>query len=293
MSSLWREAERKSSAFKTRYGQCKFSLGAFKGTPRPTETFLVHSFFLNLFELFVQQGDPLGTIFFCLGFHGVLNPIFQKVDAPPNALLLLLFVDDIFVCGSPVAIAEITTQIQSVLPNANLKLGTERGKMVCFSPEAPRSNDLKSLGIGKAEVITVLGSPIGPNTQISKWLHTLAQEYQQASQDHCLIMFSNPHESLELFVKTITPKLTYICRTTPLSLTPFQDFIKQTTTTNINYLLNLLQVPHLHPNKELHLSRVEAAGPSKVKRWWWLELLSEHPPSSLPWLLDLSLPTLL
>ena len=94
----------------------------------------------------VQQGDPLGTIFFCLGFHGILNPIFQKVDAPPNALLLLLFVDDIFVCGSPVAIAEITTQIQSVLPNANLKLGTERGKMVCFSPEAPRSNDLKNLG---------------------------------------------------------------------------------------------------------------------------------------------------
>ena len=202
----------------------------------------------------VQQGDPLGTIFFCLGFHGILNPIFQKVDAPLNALLLLLSVDDIFVCGSLVAIAEITTQIQSVLPNANLKLGTERGKMVCFSPEAPRSNDLKNLGIGKAEVITVLGSPIGLNTQISKWLHTLAQEYQQASQDHCLIMFSNPHESLELFVKTITPKLTYICRTTPLSLTPFQDFIKQTTTTNINYLLNPLQVPHLHPNKELHLS---------------------------------------
>ena len=213
----------------------------------------------------VQQGDPLGTIFFCLGFHGVLNPIFQKVDAPLNALLLLLFVDDIFVCGSPVAIAEITTQIQSVLPNANLKLGTERGKMVCFSPKAPRSNDLKNLGIGKAEVITVLGSPIGLNTQISKWLHTLAQEYQQASQDHCLIMFSNPHESLELFVKTITPKLTYICRTTPLSLTPFQDFIKQTTTTNINYLLNLLQVPHLHPNKELHLSQVEAAGLPKSK----------------------------
>ena len=78
-------------------------------------------------------------------------------------------------------------------------------------------------------------------------------------------MFSNPHESLELFVKTTTPKLTYICRTTPLSLTPFQDFIKQTTTTNINYLLNLLQVPHLHPNKELHLSRVEAAGLPKSK----------------------------
>ena len=78
-------------------------------------------------------------------------------------------------------------------------------------------------------------------------------------------MFSNPHESLELFVKTITPKLTYICCTTPLSLTPFQDFIKQTTTTNINYLLNPLQVPHLHPNKELHLSQVEAAGLPKSK----------------------------
>eukprot|EP00008_Paramoeba_atlantica_P015343 CAMPEP_0201495296 /NCGR_PEP_ID=MMETSP0151_2-20130828/53114_1 /ASSEMBLY_ACC=CAM_ASM_000257 /TAXON_ID=200890 /ORGANISM="Paramoeba atlantica, Strain 621/1 / CCAP 1560/9" /LENGTH=54 /DNA_ID=CAMNT_0047884177 /DNA_START=142 /DNA_END=303 /DNA_ORIENTATION=- len=48
----------------------------------------------------VQQGDPLGTIFFCLGLQGVLDPIFQEIDDPANALLLLLFVDDIFVCGT-------------------------------------------------------------------------------------------------------------------------------------------------------------------------------------------------
>ena len=57
----------------------------------------------------VQQEDPFRTIFFCLEFHRVFNLIFQKIDALLNALLLFLFVDDIFVCGSLVAIAKITT----------------------------------------------------------------------------------------------------------------------------------------------------------------------------------------
>ena len=69
----------------------------------------------------VQQGDPLGTIFFCLGLQGVLDPIFQEIDDPANALLLLLFVDDIFVCGTqlplPGLLLKFKASSQMPIPN--------------------------------------------------------------------------------------------------------------------------------------------------------------------------------
>ena len=133
--------------------------------------------------------------------------------------------------------------------------------MACYSTRADKNVLLRNLGIYKTKLIEILGTPIGSVDKVAQWLQTLAEEYRQTANDHQALIFSHPHESLELFFKTVIPKLTYISQMLPLSLSMYSDFVGNATTTNTNNILNLLQVPFLHPVEKLNESQLAVGLP--------------------------------
>jgi hypothetical protein len=212
----------------------------------------------------VQQGDPLGSLLFCIGLHTLLEGILEKAfdaSASTSSPFIYLYCDDIFVVGEGDACAIIVKSIQDALPKGGLHLGTERGKMTCFSPAHDTSHTtLPNMGIQRVTCIEVLGAPIGPAPEMAAWLERAIDKHRESIQKHSLIIHSHPHESMELFVKTIVPKLNYTCRCLPVSLPPFQSFVTTSTSLDTNYLLNFLQIPYLHPLLPQHKARLCAVG---------------------------------
>jgi hypothetical protein len=209
----------------------------------------------------VQQGDPLGSLLFCLGLNIVLEPLLTSIPLDSSAIKILLFVDDIFILGTTASSTLAIAEIRKLLPDGNLTLGSQRGKNTFISPSLSQDfSDIEAMGVQKVPCLDILGAPLGGVQECVEWLEHKLLEYQRVVQLHAPIVHEYPHESLELYLKTITPQLNYICRCLPVLHPRFAFFARRTRVLDANYVLNLLRIPLFHTDEVQSTLRIEHLG---------------------------------
>jgi hypothetical protein len=215
-------------------------------------------------EVGVQQGDPLGSLLFCLALQHILEEAFAEIKSlVPNAHIFI-YIDDIYLVGCSSDLVTAFAIIKKALPNGGLHLGTERDKMSCYCP-SPNTDaqPLTNIGIKRVDVLECLGGPIGPIKECAEWTKSVAEGYKSAINSLAPIAQPYPHETMELYLKTIIPKLNFTYRTLPTHTSDFHEYCSTITQYNVNFILNFLNIPQLHTDEVQCRARKDALGISK------------------------------
>jgi hypothetical protein len=212
----------------------------------------------------VQQGDPLGSLLFCLALQHILENAFKEIKTQVPGAHIFIYIDDIYLVGRCADLVTALGIIKEALPHGGLHLGTDRDKMSFYCP-TPNTDaqPLIELGIKRVIVLECLGGPIGPMKECAEWTRNVAEEYKAAINSLAPIAHQHPHETMELYLKTIIPKLNFTYRTLPTHTTDFNDYCSTITKYNMNFILNFLNVPQLHTDEIQCRARKDALGISK------------------------------
>ena len=111
-----------------------------------------------------RQGDPLGTLLFCVGVDGVFR---KALEGSQGSVRAMAYVDDLYLVGAPDKLLSVYTALVSEASKVGLTVASHKCKMIYFHGDKhPLSDDvrvfLEQTTISLHEkAVTVLGSPIG------------------------------------------------------------------------------------------------------------------------------------
>jgi ribonuclease HI len=156
----------------------------------------------------VRQGDPLGPVFFAIGFHGILQQLSQEfLDVSISAYL-----DDVSVTGSVDALISVAKRFKELAASRGLTVNLEKSKLL-VPPDAQEPPDGSDLPIMR-DGIELLGSPIGTAEFESDFC---IQRVNHLGKLALLDMESAvPVQNRYLLLKdAVLPTLNYLWRTVP------------------------------------------------------------------------------
>ena len=114
----------------------------------------------------VQQGDPLGPLFFAVGLHPVISAICHQLKSA------WWYLDDGTLVGTPAQIASCLEWLEPNLRSIGLEIN--RAKTIIWTPTAlsePLPSSLSSYSIAPPDQgVTVLGTPVGAEPFVLSWL---------------------------------------------------------------------------------------------------------------------------
>ena len=198
---------------------------------------LIHPLGSILSKAGVQQGDPLGPLFFSLVLQIIINKIKRAV---PDLLLNLWYLDDGVLAGSVKSVARAFELIHNEGARLGLSLSLKKSElysstrtdttqiMKCF-PATLHSHDVpippKSIPLRNDLNFVLLGSPIGDGDFCNSFADSAIRGGKKLLR--LLEELGDTHTSLHLLSSCCSfGKFNHIIRSTPLSLveSPIADF---------------------------------------------------------------------
>ena len=160
-----------------------------------------------------QQGDPLGSIYFAVGFQIVLETIKRRC---PHLHSIHAFVDNATVIGTPADLIEAVPVIRDELAKAGMKLKYCRLFARQSVSVPPSLSELVSV---THEGFNVMGAPIGVDTFVESASQSIVTEsYQKRSSQLLPLAKVNAQVALLILKACISRRPLYISQLTPPTL---------------------------------------------------------------------------
>ena len=131
-----------------------------------SQPFLFHSLGILTSESAVQQGDPLGPLFFAL----VLHRIVSSIDADDDCLNLLYqawYLDDGVLAGSKSSLLRALTIIENIGPSLGIFINLSKCEVFCGSDTTMFPDSMKAFHTPNLDI---LGAPIGDYIHCAKFI---------------------------------------------------------------------------------------------------------------------------
>jgi hypothetical protein len=192
----------------------------------------------------VDQGDPLGPLFFAIGIWVLCKDI--MVDNP--RVVFLFYIDDLIMQGKADDLANIISQVREGLLTGNLALSTDKGKQDVFCPVGKFTEDYlrvcSELGaVGGADGMVILGIPVGRADYVEKEIKNTVQKYEKELTLLLPMARLFPKHALSIFSKCTLPTFNYTLRnTSPVYMGEVESDISDM---DRAFLLHVLQRPCL------------------------------------------------
>src|SRR5256714_8370570 len=164
----------------------------------------------SLLESGVQQGDPLGPVYFCCGLQSLidriaaLQPVYQK-----------WYMDDGGIVGSP----ELLLKVWEILKNGGVPLGLELNSKKCewswLNPDCNLVCPIDGVPRTTKNEIQMLGVPLGSQEFTEKFVKRDLLDVAEGVMSK-LIDFEDTQAAMRLSFGIV--RATHFMRTTPLSL---------------------------------------------------------------------------
>ncbi|XP_065315245.1 uncharacterized protein LOC135924125 [Gordionus sp. m RMFG-2023] len=111
----------------------------------------------------IQQGDPLGSLFFCLG----INEIVKSINEACSLSLHAWYIDDGILCGPNDEINEAVMIIKDAGLSIGLSINHEKSEFIPINSSENNFHNFKQITL---EELSHLGAPVGRHTAISSFL---------------------------------------------------------------------------------------------------------------------------
>lgn len=153
----------------------------------------------------VQQGDPLGSLIFCLTVHPLLSSL--------NSNLTIGYLDDFTLGGSVSTVANDVNTIINKGASVGLHLNRSKCEVISRQADITRHPQFHGFQHHTPDTATLLGSPLSIGLALDNTLSALHDNLQCAI-DRLRLLSS--HDALVLLKNSLGgPKLQYVMRTTP------------------------------------------------------------------------------
>ena len=179
-----------------------------------TNLVLVNGIIIGRSSSGVRQGDPLGPLFFSLGFMEALSTTksnFPEVD-------ILAYLDDCFFHGEKTVTLEALKFFQTALLVTNLKIKFAKNKTSIFGNASLGVEGLEELYVAEGGFL-VLGCPVGSEAYVAGSLKTIFDDYENYI---FLLKHVDPQIGFILLKMCVNTKPSYISRVCPPWLLEFQ-----------------------------------------------------------------------
>ncbi|XP_065321304.1 uncharacterized protein LOC135928769 [Gordionus sp. m RMFG-2023] len=113
----------------------------------------------------IQQGDPLGSLFFCLG----INDIIKSINSVCSLSLHSWYIDDGILGGSNVEVNKAVNIIKEAGSAIGLSINPEKPEFIPINTIEPNTNKFK---LTTLDGLYHLGAPVGGNSAISFFLQS-------------------------------------------------------------------------------------------------------------------------
>ena len=150
----------------------------------------------------VHQGDPLGPALFALGIHQILVDVQER---NPN-VIVLAYLDDVFILGLPKASLRAFTDLKSSLAQAGLVICDKK----CEAHSAVAPKDWPDHLVFKPSGFEILGTPIGCDDYVSSTCKKIADSGHELCSK--LVLLDDPQGSYLLWKHCHLTRLQHLAR---------------------------------------------------------------------------------
>jgi hypothetical protein len=154
----------------------------------------------------VRQGDPLGSLLFCLGVSKTINGILR--DAV-QGVKIVSFVDDMYVVGTQAQCQSAHRFLCTRLGNLGLKFNDTKGSIFCSPQTQVLIGNQNQIPIDNQGIV-VLSAPLGSKEYTDAKLAQL--ELDQTQILNCLSWFEDAGESFAILKSCISTRPVYTVR---------------------------------------------------------------------------------
>ena len=160
----------------------------------------------------VQQGDPLGPLYFCCGLQpfvdkiSLMCPVYQK-----------WYMDDGGIVGSPELLTQVWELLQSQGPTAGLHLNPAKCEWSWLDPTCVKSPPLPGVPLTEIDNVHMLGVPLGSDVNTSAFIEDKLIGRAKAVMEK-LSVFEDSQSALFLLrLSFASVRAVHFMRTTPLA----------------------------------------------------------------------------
>ncbi|CAK9291441.1 unnamed protein product [Gordionus sp. m RMFG-2023] len=155
----------------------------------------------------IQQGDPLGSLFFCLG----INEIVKSINEACSLSLHAWYIDDGILCGPNDEINKTVMIIKDAGLSIGLSINHEKSEFIPINLSENNFHNFKQITL---EELSHLGAPVGGHTAISSFLQSTLETLNELAHLFSLLPSHKAFFLLKNFFNI--PKILYALRSTPI-----------------------------------------------------------------------------
>ena len=179
----------------------------------------------------VQQGDPVGPLFFCLTIHRLISKL--------KAEFVVFYLDDGTIGGCLDDVSNDLKLIEEEGKDLGLQLNMNKSELISQYEDSLRTtlSTFPGLHFVPANNATLLGSPLGDTDSINQCLESKICQLKLISKRLCYL---ESHDAITLLRHSFSiPKLLHILRTCPAFLSPSLQSFDEVLMSTLSQVLNI------------------------------------------------------